>query len=192
MQRASPLSADRRREMIIDSVIPLLVGHGRQVTTKQIAESAGVAEGTIFRAFGDKESLVKAAIEKRLDPTELQQSLADIDPALPLERKVHRIVEVMQRRFHEVFAFMAAVGEVGRPPASNSRQELTTLIERVLRPDLERLNLPPARAAQFIRLVTLASSIPHSSTVETFDAHDLSALILSGISGHPGQSPTQH
>ena len=32
--------------MIIDAVIPLLLKHGADVTSKQIAEAAGIAEGT--------------------------------------------------------------------------------------------------------------------------------------------------
>jgi len=40
--------------MIVDAVIPLLLEYGRDITTKQIAESAGIAEGTLFRAFETK------------------------------------------------------------------------------------------------------------------------------------------
>ena len=47
--------------MIIDAVIPLILEHGVGITSRQIAEAAGVAEGTVFRAFGDKESLIAAA-----------------------------------------------------------------------------------------------------------------------------------
>ena len=69
--------------MIIDAVIPLLLEHGRAVTSKQIAEAAGIAEGTIFRAFGDKETLVQAAIEKYLDPEPLREALRSHRPGAP-------------------------------------------------------------------------------------------------------------
>ena len=36
--------------------------YGRDVTTAQIAMAAGTAEGTLFRVFPDKESLIQAAI----------------------------------------------------------------------------------------------------------------------------------
>ena len=49
--------------MIIDAVIPLILEHGVGITSRQIAEAAGVAEGTVFRAFGDKESLIAAAAD---------------------------------------------------------------------------------------------------------------------------------
>ena len=43
---------------IVDAVVPLLLEHGGDVTTRQIAEAAGIAEGTIFRVFPDKAALL--------------------------------------------------------------------------------------------------------------------------------------
>ena len=57
-QRALPLAPEARRKSIIDAVIPLLLENGPNVTTAQIAEAAGIAEGTIFRVFPDKTSLL--------------------------------------------------------------------------------------------------------------------------------------
>ncbi|MCU1430433.1 MAG: DNA-binding transcriptional regulator, AcrR family, partial [Actinomycetia bacterium] len=37
--------------MIVAATLPLLLEHGDRVTSRQIAEAAGIAEGTIFRAF---------------------------------------------------------------------------------------------------------------------------------------------
>lgn len=178
-----------RRAMIIDAVIPLLLMHGKAVTTRQIAAAAGIAEGTIFRAFGDKESLVQAAIAKHLDPTSLRKRLSAIDPALPLEQKVEQIVELMLARFERIFGFMAALGEVGRPPAPEDRLAFQGVVAGILRPDLERLNLSAERVAQFIRLVTFASSIPQFNRTIDFDSHDITTLILTGIAGQPLSTP---
>ncbi|MES1170476.1 MAG: helix-turn-helix domain-containing protein, partial [Leifsonia sp.] len=90
--RAKPLSVDDRRAMILEAVMPLLTEHGRDISSKQIAEAAGIAEGTVFRAFGDKESLIDAAIVKFLDPEPLRLELRAIDPQLPLDRKVLAVV----------------------------------------------------------------------------------------------------
>ena len=42
----------------------LIVYHSRTGGSRQMAEAADVAEGTLFRAFGDKESILRAAIER--------------------------------------------------------------------------------------------------------------------------------
>src|SRR5690606_24835873 len=49
-ERARPLAPEERREAILDAVLPLLRERGREVTSRELAEAAGVAEGTIFRA----------------------------------------------------------------------------------------------------------------------------------------------
>ena len=183
-RRASPLPVEDRRAMIIDAVIPLLIEHGRGVTSRQIAECAGIAEGTIFRAFGDKESLVQAAIEKYLDPEEFKAGLEAIDAGLPLEVKIRRIIELMQGRFRYVMGFMAALGEFGRPTVKNQRMLFAELIAGVLLPDLDRLNVPPAQVAQYIRLVAFASTITEFNRDNEFDAESLTSLIMNGIAGH--------
>lgn len=50
-----------RRQALIEATIPLLLVQGAAVSTRQVAEAAGVAEGTIFRAFDSLEDLVHAA-----------------------------------------------------------------------------------------------------------------------------------
>ncbi|HRQ00236.1 MAG TPA: helix-turn-helix domain-containing protein, partial [Terrimesophilobacter sp.] len=101
--RAKPLSVEERQASIIDAVIPLLAVHGRDISSKQIAEAAGVAEGTVFRAFGDKDSIIAAAIAKFLDPEPLRDELRAIDGDLDLHSKVLAIITIMQRRFGEIF-----------------------------------------------------------------------------------------
>ena len=64
--RATALPPSERRAEIIAATLPLLLAHGASVTTRQIAEAAGIAEGTIFRVFPDKESLIEAVVEPRL------------------------------------------------------------------------------------------------------------------------------
>ena len=71
-KRASALPPDERRSMIVAATLPLLLEHGEMVTTRQIAEAAGIAEGTIFRVFADKDELIAAVIEAALDPEPLE------------------------------------------------------------------------------------------------------------------------
>src|SRR6476659_4190211 len=96
--------------MIIEATIPLLIEHGEMVTTRQIADAAGIAEGTIFRAFPDKDSLLAAAIEAALDPAPLEQALAGIDRDLPLIDALTAAVVILQQRVEHVWRIASSVG----------------------------------------------------------------------------------
>lgn len=163
--------------------MPLLTEHGRDISSKQIAEAAGIAEGTVFRAFGDKESLIDAAIVKFLDPEPLRLELRAIDPQLPLDQKVLAVVMLMKKRFGEVFRIMALVGG-GPPPGRNTRQEFATIIARLLEPEAEQLNWPPERVAHIIRLITFAASMPMLNEHTEFTESELTSVVLHGIVGH--------
>ena len=54
------MSPDERRQAIIAATRPLLVARGGQFTIKEVAEAAGIAEGTIFRVFASKQDLMHA------------------------------------------------------------------------------------------------------------------------------------
>lgn len=99
------MSRDERRAAIAHATIPLLEQHGSQVSTRQIALAAGVAEGTLFRAFDDKVELLGAAAERALDPT---ARVAEID-ALPAAAdlaaelvQVGRLIDDGSRRVRRV------------------------------------------------------------------------------------------
>src|SRR6478736_981334 len=83
--RAGALPPDERRSMIVAATLPLLLEHGDRVTTKQIAEAAGIAEGTIFRAFADKDEVIVAVIDAALDQEPLEAALTGIPDGLPFE-----------------------------------------------------------------------------------------------------------
>ena len=77
------MAPDERRKAIVEATLPLLAQYGAGVTTRQIAEAAGIAEGTIFRVFPDKPALLMAAAEETMNPSdggaELEAALAGHD-----------------------------------------------------------------------------------------------------------------
>lgn len=186
--RAPALSVEDRQSMLIAAVTPLLAEHGQSVTTRQIAECAGVAEGTIFRAFGSKDELIQAAVDRQLDPEPFRATLRAVDSSLPLEAKIRAIVVLMRERFTTVFTLMTALGRMGPPHRHDPRHDFSEILGRILAPDLERLNVDPERAAQIIRMVTLAASVPHIRAGAEFDADEVTALLLYGLAGRPVES----
>src|SRR5882762_8812848 len=108
--RAAALPASERRAEIVAATLPLLLAHGSAVTTRQIAEAAGIAEGTIFRVFPDKESLIDAVIESAFDTASVDAALAAIDATLSLEPRLVAAVEIMRRRVVDLLELRAAIG----------------------------------------------------------------------------------
>src|SRR5690349_9398796 len=116
---------EERRSMIVQATLPLLLEHGEMVTTRQIADAAGIAEGTIFRAFDDKDDLIATVIDAALDPTPLEHALAAIDRSLPFRDAVEAAIELAQRRTVEVWRLASSVGprfhdRVRRPMVDSS------------------------------------------------------------------------
>jgi AcrR family transcriptional regulator len=187
--RASPLPPEERKAAIIQAVIPAIIEHGAALTSRQIAEAAGVAEGTVFRAFGDKETLLREAAETYLDPAPLRASLAQIERSLPLEEKIAAVLTLLQLRFHGVISIMAAIGRTGeQPPNLRNRPperpwEYVTLVSTMVEPELERLNVPPEDVAPYIRLVAFATAIPEFNQGKRFEVRELARLIVYGIAG---------
>ncbi|NQX27984.1 TetR/AcrR family transcriptional regulator [Microbacteriaceae bacterium VKM Ac-2854] len=182
--RAQPLDADERRAEIIRCTIPLLLEQGRDVTTARIAIAAGVAEGTLYRVFPDKESLIEAAVAAHLDAAPLYAELDAVDRSGTLEARVTDVAEILQRRFRSIVAMMTAM-QTRKPPERghgvDGRPPLLDLVAELLAPDAERLSVSPARAAQVIRLLAFSASHPGLGDGEPFTPADIAALVLHGI-----------
>ena len=93
--RAKPLSPDERRAAILEAVTPLLIERGAAVTTAEMAEVAGIAEGTIFRVFPDKLALLHAAIARAMDPAPVREAMDRIDRSEPLREQLTVAIGVL-------------------------------------------------------------------------------------------------
>ena len=118
--RATALPPQQRRAALVDCALHLIRAHGAVPSTKEIAEAAGVAEGTIFRAFETKDELLAAATASAFCPAPIRREVARIDPALPLRERLVALVTVLQHRFIDVFGLMIALG-LSAPPVEAVR-----------------------------------------------------------------------
>ena len=122
MPRATPLPADERRAAILAATEPLLQRWGREVSTRQIAEAAGIAEGTIFRVFPSKETLIDTVVADAFDMRRTCLEIGRIDRALDLETRLEQAVEILQHRMRRVFALFHALRYRPQPDDASQLQ----------------------------------------------------------------------
>ena len=183
-KRAAALPPEARRQAIVDATLPLLMEQGLAVTTRQIAEAAGIAEGTIFRVFPDKDALIAAAVEQALDPAPLEARLAEIDPTLPLEARLVEAVTAVQERSERLWQLMSNVGFTG---PSRERDEmrrrnmadLTSLVA-LFEPDRNALRFDPVANARRLRALAIAGSHPALAGDQPLSAEEIVSLFLDG------------
>jgi AcrR family transcriptional regulator len=183
--RATPMTAEDRRAALAEATLPLLLEHGRAVTTKQIADAAGVAEGTIFRVFESKDELVLAAVERGLDMEPFLADLATIDPSRDLTGVLLDICARLQIRFRGIFLLMSAMGMVGPGKAHRHGQQDRQLAEKAMvalvQPYAEELTVRPDELVHMLRLLTFSGTHPHMSEGRILTPEQIVGTLLHGV-----------
>ncbi len=187
------MSRDERRKAIVEATIPLLIEHGDAVTTRSIAEAAGIAEGTIFRVFADKNALLLAAAEETLNPSGGRADLADAVAATGDLREMVRVVtERMFVRAEQVSTVLMtlrrvwmtqAAGERAGPPAfvTESHRALLERLTEVFEPYRDELSVAPERAALLLRTLVLGSRHPGMHAEDRLSVDEVVDVLLEGI-----------
>ncbi|MEU2615382.1 helix-turn-helix domain-containing protein [Micromonospora sp. NPDC007271] len=195
-RRAPGMSPDRRRTMIVQAALPLLATHGATVTTAQVARAAGIGEGTVFRAFPDKDALIDACIVEALRPDSVLAELAAIALTQPLGDRLTAAATALRAHLDRIGAVLAAAHAAGRPgrgrrepppadaaapeerraapPAgdrASAREESVAAVREsvaaLFAPDRDRLRLPADRLAAAFLAVLLPSRTPLAGTAPT-------------------------
>jgi AcrR family transcriptional regulator len=178
-RRAASMPADQRRAMIIDATLPLLIEQGEMVKTHDIAEAAGVAEGTIFRVFATKDELIEAVIERVLDPESTERAIAALDTSGGLEATVVEVVKLVQRRVNEVWQLISSVGPRHHQRTGRRSFDSPALAE-VLEQYRGELSVDPERAAGMLRSIALAMTHP-LMTSEPAKPQQIARVFLYGV-----------
>ena len=180
-KRAPALAPDERRAMIVAAAVPLLVEHGDRFTTRQIAEAAGIAEGTIFRVFDDKDEIIRAVVEAALDSAPLEAALDAIPEDLEFESHLDAAVEIMQQRVIDVWRVMSSVGTRFHDSARRPMADSDALV-RFFDANRAHITVEPIVAARLLRALTLSTTHPMLAG-EPRSPSELVQLFLHGVGG---------
>jgi AcrR family transcriptional regulator len=188
------MAPEERRAALIAATVPLLHEHGLEVSTRQIAQAAGVAEGTIFGVFSDKNSLIVAALMHVLDPQPTVDAIAAIDPRAGLRDRLAAAATLVNARFAANARLMSAARSLafstgGHPEAAqrmaSSREELLRALTAVIEPDAAALRRSPGSVAGLLLLFCGANTFGPFGDPKHLDGDEMVSLLLDGLLVRP-------
>ncbi|MCK2241219.1 MULTISPECIES: TetR/AcrR family transcriptional regulator [unclassified Crossiella] len=197
-RRAPAMSPEQRRTEIIRSTLPLLATHGLNVTTSQIAKAAGIAEGTVFRAFADKTELINACVEAALRVDELVDQLTAIPQAGPLTDRLAAAVGTMDAYFFRMGSVLSALATTGyrldeaKHRAQTKQTEdlahlrpVLTAVAELLGADGARLRVPTDQAVRFLFGLVVSSGLGRTpQQLDQAEIDDIVGFFLHGALTH--------
>lgn len=186
--RAQPLSPAARRQSLKDATRDLLVEHGLQISTRQIATAAGVAEGTIFRAFPTKQDLIAETITDALDAAPMIAEIESLPPGHSLAERITALIALTTDRMQQLRALHPLLQQPQLATAGpqcpvarhrESRTAVNTAIAASLTPYAGELRITPRAAASALSAYSFA--FVHFEGDPAGPPADLASLLLHGI-----------
>jgi AcrR family transcriptional regulator len=210
--RAAPLPPDERRRAILRAVRPTLLDRGVEVTTKELADAAGVAEGTLFRVFEDKNTLLREAATSALDPAEMLAELEAVDPELDLAERIDRAVRIGMHQSERIILWMSVLHRLTRPDSASGSSDrashggpgghgpwkarqseladrVSVALRRLLEPDAHRLRIGLDEATTILEVMLVGATMHRFDRARRGDPADavgaavIADVFLTGVLG---------
>jgi AcrR family transcriptional regulator len=187
------MSSEDRRNAIVRSVLPLLAEHGATITTRQIAHAAGIAEGTVFRVFTDKDELLRTCVEEAFRTDDVCTQVREVSPDDDIAIRLTQAGELFEdhfARFTELMRTLATTGYEFRKPHGGTgkptdrprfMEDLANAIADILLPDQQRLRIPVHDLARrYLGLLVSLRFTPDDQQDRKADLAQCTDLLLHG------------
>ncbi len=193
------MAPEDRRQAIIEATLPLLLERGTEMSTREIAQAAGVAEGTIFRAFETKQDLIHATIHTALMPDAAITRIAEFAGDQTLTERVAAIIQVLRDEIHRTRSLFAHFARPSGQPAGGphprapfggirppfnpheTKSRLNSAVAAALQPYSGELAVSTAFATNLLSALAFASSFTLTEDEPTISSEELSDVVLHGI-----------
>lgn len=175
---------------IIDAAEELIAKHGLHATSlAQIAKRAGVAVGTLYNYFTDRDALFRGLFDARR--ATFRPRLLDAIHAgdsLPFEQRLASFVRGVLEAFesHRSFLKIAIENEHLKPPGSTAPQDLLAGARDIVAAgvregviDPSKLDLLPLVITGSIKSITISRLQTAGSLAD--DADTIAAILLDGV-----------
>ena len=189
---ARPLrrDAERNRQRILRAAAEVFTARGLRASLDDVARQAGVGVGTVYRRFPDKEALVEALFEERMQVLlrVAERALAAPDPWAGLVGFLENAVTLLarDRGLFEILLY----GSYGRDRVSRVRARMlpavTALVERAQRDGQLRADFRPTDVP-FIEIM-LATAAEYAGPVRPGVWRRYLAVITDGMRSRRDQS----
>ena len=180
---------EQRRAAIIEATIPLLQEQGTGLTTKQVAEAAGVAEGTIFRVFDSLQDLIEATVIASLSAHRISDPLSTISLGADLAEKTHATLELIAARITTIRSLMVLVHGPRKAPHHPNpcirdeldarRIEMDEWLTAQFQPHESELTCPVGDYVNLLSLLAMGNAM-NFSNASRLGVDDLATFALHG------------
>lgn len=177
---------EQRRAAIIDAAVELLDANGPELTTRVVAEAAGVAEGTLFRVFPTLPDLLGATYSEFLSQERLMARLAAVELGTTLESRTLGCVNGIVDYFTHIHAVLPPPRHeaVNTPHAVCVRDahkerfaDLRDWVVDVVTPHAAELTVTPETYAHYLKALSIGLAMARPGGLT---AGDLTRFALDG------------
>lgn len=187
------MTVEERRAAILTVAVPMLIEHGANVKTSEIAKAAGIAEGTLFRAFKDKQELFVACLYAVLESEAEVAEIERIDRSLPLAERLTAAVRSVADYQTRLWSVMVAIRSAGVDARSGEKRfdgpptamvRISSAIAALF--DAEQLRIPTDLAARLMLGSVFSNRLQSEGMGDSgADLDELVDLFLHGVLRQP-------